>query len=113
MKQGTPTAAPDRAPGPAQESGRQPAQDAGTAPAPIVERPDGYYWLADEELGEVGPFKTYEEAEADRNSAGVEATEPGETVREAQGEIGMNEWTDAETREPAEGQSPPHLDEQP
>lgn len=36
--------------------------------------------------------------------------EPGETLQEAEEEIGINPWLDAETGEPAEGQSPPHLE---
>lgn len=105
-KDAAPGQAPAPRPGPQQEP---PAEDT-AQPAPILERPDGYYWLADEELGEVGPFETYEEALADRDAAGGEPPEPGESVGDAEGEIGMNEWIDVETREPAEGQSPPHLD---
>lgn len=41
-----------------------------------------------------------------------EGPEPGESLREAEAEIGINEWIDSETGEPAEGQSPPHLEEE-
>lgn len=78
--------------------------------ASIIERPDGFYWLAGEGLGEVGPFETYEAAEADRDSAGDDTPEPGETLEEAEQEIGINPWLDSETGMPAEGQSPPRLD---
>lgn len=36
--------------------------------------------------------------------------EPGETLQEAEDEIGINSWMDSETGEPAEGQSPPHIE---
>lgn len=36
--------------------------------------------------------------------------EPGETLQEAEDEIGINSWMDDETGEPAEGQSPPHIE---
>ncbi len=76
--------------------------------AAIVERPDGFYWLADDGV-EVGPFSSYEDAAADRDG-GEDAIEPGESLEEAEAELGMNEWVDSETGAPAEGQSPPHLD---
>jgi hypothetical protein len=37
--------------------------------------------------------------------------EPGETLDEAESEIGINDWIDPDTGEPAEGQSPPHIEE--
>jgi hypothetical protein len=77
-----------------------------------VERPDGFYWITDDGRAEVGPFESYELAEADRDAAAGEAPEPGETLEEAEDEIGMHDWIDRETGEPAEGQSPPHLDEE-
>jgi hypothetical protein len=36
--------------------------------------------------------------------------EPGESLQEAEAEIGINEWIDAESGEPPQGQSPPHLE---
>ena len=36
--------------------------------------------------------------------------EAAETLREVEDEIGINEWLDADTGEPAEGQSPPHIE---
>ena len=85
------------------------ATPADTAPE-VVQRPDGYYWIAEDGRGEVGPFESYELARADRD-AGEETPEPGEGLPEAQHEIGINDWLDAETGEPAEGQSPPHFEE--
>jgi hypothetical protein len=78
--------------------------------AEIVQRPDGFYWVADDGVTEVGPFATAQAAEADRDSGIGDMPEPGETLAEAEAELGMNEWLDDETGAPAEGQSPPHLD---
>ena len=41
-----------------------------------------------------------------------EALVEGETLQEAESELGMNEWLDSQTGEPAEGQSPPRLDDE-
>ena len=41
-----------------------------------------------------------------------EGPQPGESLQEAEAEIGINDWIDSETGEPAEGQSPPHLEEE-
>lgn len=37
-----------------------------------------------------------------------DAPEPGEGLREAESEIGIADWIDPDTGEPAEGPSPPH-----
>lgn len=41
-----------------------------------------------------------------------EALAPAAVLQEAESELGMNEWLDPETGAPAEGQSPPHLEEE-
>ncbi len=74
----------------------------------IVERPDGFYWIATDGLGEVGPFASYALAQADRDEPD-DAPEAGESLADAEDELGVNAWLDPETGEPAEGQSPPHL----
>jgi len=76
----------------------------------IVTRPDGYYWTAPDGRQEIGPFDSYEDALADMQAAGGEALEPGESLSEAESELGISDWIDPETGEPAEGLSPPHLD---
>lgn len=76
----------------------------------IVKRPDGYYWIATDGRRELGPFASYEEALADMQAADAEAPEPGESLQEAESELGIADWIDPETGEPAEGLSPPHLD---
>ena len=78
----------------------------------ILVRPDGYYWRAPDGRQEFGPFESVAMAKADRDTLSDEAPLPGETLQEAEDEIGIADWIDPETGEPAEGQSPPRLDEE-
>lgn len=82
------------------------------APSPIVERPDGFYWTGPEGGEEFGPFRTQELALAARDAVSDEDMAPGDALQEAEREIGIADWIDVETGEPAEGQSPPHLQEE-
>lgn len=78
----------------------------------ILLRPDGYYWLAPDGKQEFGPFENLEFAQADMASGDDETqSHVGETLQEAENEIGIADWIDPETGQPAEGQSPPHLDD--
>lgn len=79
-------------------------------PGEILERPDGYYWRSPEGPGEYGPFESFEAAMADRDSTGDDSPDGFDDLLEVERDIGINEWIDAETGEPAEGQSPPHLE---
>lgn len=82
-----------------------------TEAARIVQRPDGFHWIAPDGRQEFGPFETLEDARADMLDAADEnAPRPGEELPEAESEIGIAEWLDPETGEPAEGSCPPHLD---
>lgn len=88
-----------------------PAPD-GTDTPSILARPDGYYWLPPDGHQEFGPFATVELAQANRDATDTDhAPAPGESLQEAESEIGIADWIDPETGEPAEGQSPPRLDE--
>lgn len=78
---------------------------------PIMMRPDGYYWRAPNGKQEFGPFESLELALADRVTADEEAPEPGETLQEAEDELGISDWIDPETGELAEGQSQPRFEE--
>lgn len=80
-------------------------------PDQIMARPDGYYWRTADGKQEFGPFESRELAWADMEAADEEAPEPGESLQEAESEIGIADWIDPETGEPAEGLSPPHFDE--
>jgi len=75
----------------------------------ITKRPDGFYWQAKDDGREYGPFATLAEAEQSMQSEG-EAPEPGETLAEAESEIGIADFADPDTGEPAE-ESRPRLEE--
>jgi len=78
----------------------------------VLARPDGFYWLAPDGHQEFGPFATVELAQMNRDAADTDhAPAPGESLEEAESEIGIAGWIDPETGELAEGQSPPRLDE--
>ena len=81
-----------------------------TAP-PIVGRPDGYHWSSPDSDEEFGPYETYELAQAARDAVDEETLAPGDALLAAEREIGIADWIDVQTGEPAEGQSPPHLQE--
>ncbi|WP_119291916.1 hypothetical protein [Azohydromonas sediminis] len=69
----------------------------------LVQHPDGWYWLAPDGKNQFGPFETAEEARADMLAADDdEGVEPGETLQEAEEELGIADWIDPETGEPAE-----------
>jgi hypothetical protein len=72
----------------------------------IVERPDGYYWQAKDGGREAGPFATLIEAVLDMQADEEGTPEPGETLQEAESEIGIADHVDPETGELAEEQRP-------
>lgn len=73
----------------------------------LIERPNGFYWQSLKGEREYGPFPTLVEAVADMQIANA-ALETGETLAEAEDEIGIADWLDADTGEPAE-ECRPHL----
>lgn len=88
----------------------EPPVDSSIPAPPIFARPDGFYWQAPDGKQEFGPFETFDAAQADRDAAEEQALEPGETLQEVESEIGIADWIDPETGEPAEGQSQPRLE---
>jgi len=81
-------------------------------PGRVIERPDGFYWES-KQTGEMhGPFQSLGEAEADMLADGAaEGTpegpfEAGESLQEAESEIGISEWIDPDTGVPAEDNIP-------
>ncbi|MDH4095561.1 MAG: hypothetical protein OEV81_12360 [Betaproteobacteria bacterium] len=68
----------------------------------IIERPDGYYWQDKDGGREYGPFATLLEAVQDMELGGDRNLEPGETLEEAENEIGMSDYIDPDTGVPAE-----------
>jgi len=75
----------------------------------IIERPDGFYWQLRASGEEFGPFATLIDAVADMES-GSAILEAGESLEEAESEIGIADWIDPETGQPAE-ESVPHLED--
>jgi hypothetical protein len=77
----------------------------------VIERPDGFYWqdkLSDELHG---PFETLLKAAQDMQNHNGNGYEEGETLEEAESEIGMSDWIDPETGRPAEDM-PTHLSDE-
>lgn len=72
----------------------------------IVQRADGFY--REKTGGEaVGPYATLAEAEADLLADGAaEDLEAGESLQEAESELGISEWIDPDTGGPAEDNVP-------
>ncbi len=74
----------------------------------LIERPDGFYWQ-DKPTGKFyGPFPSSTEALLDMQYQEDSDYEEGETLHEAEEEIGITDWIDPDTGELAEG-STPHL----
>ncbi|MFL6566230.1 MAG: hypothetical protein ACJ8G5_14950 [Burkholderiales bacterium] len=71
----------------------------------VFERPDGFYWKDGAESEESGPFPTRAEAE-EAMQASEAGLEPGETLQEAESELGIAEWIDPDTGGPAEDSVP-------
>jgi hypothetical protein len=63
----------------------------------IVERPDGFYWQEKEGDKVFGPFATLLEAIQDMEYSAESDYEPGETLEQAEEEIGISDWIDRET----------------
>ena len=72
----------------------------------VTEKPDGFYWRARGEGREYGPFASYLDAIADVDARGEADIEPVETVAEAESELGVSDWIDEDTGEPAEDGTP-------
>lgn len=68
----------------------------------IVERPDGFFWLDKDRNELFGPFGTLLEAVQDMEYNAETGYEPVESVAEAEQELGLADWVDAETGELAE-----------
>jgi len=77
----------------------------------VIERPDGFYWQ--DRLTDVlyGPFPTLLEAVLDMQAGDDTGFEAGETLGEAEAEIGISDQVDPDTGQPEEGFRP-HLSDQ-
>lgn len=72
----------------------------------VIERPDGFYWQAANGGEEFGPFATLLEAVEDMQYSDDSELEVGESVEEAEDEIGIEGWVDPDTGELAEDHVP-------
>lgn len=79
--------------------------------ARVIERPDGFYWQDELTDKFFGPFHTLLEAVQDMQGQSDSDFEEGESLADAEAEIGISNWIDPETGEPAEGLSP-HLSDE-
>lgn len=74
----------------------------------LIERPDGFYWQDNLTEKLYGPFPSSTEALLDMQYQEDSDYEEGESLHEAEEEIGIADWIDQDTGELAEG-STPHL----
>jgi len=72
--------------------------------ARVIERPDGFYWQSSDSGKESGPFATLLEAVEDMQYSADSDYEPGESLEQAEAEIGISDWVDPDTGEMAEEQ---------
>ncbi len=79
--------------------------------AQVLERPDGFYWqdMLSEKM--YGPFPTLLDATLDMESQNDDGYEEGESLEDAEAEIGIAGWIDPDTGEPAESLSPRRSDD--
>jgi len=75
-----------------------------------LERPDGFYWQNLETDEVYGPFATLAEAVSDMEYGAEAQSDVGDTLRQAEEEIGIADWIDPDTGVPAEEQVP-HIDD--
>lgn len=87
------------------------ASEAETTVGEVVDRPDGFYWRSSDGTREGGPFESPELARSDMEGDAPDLG-PVESLHEAESEIGVADWIDPETGEPAEGLAPPRLGEE-
>ena len=80
--------------------------DSGT----LVHRPDGFYWLTADGGQQFGPFTTAADALADMDATADSDWEPGETLQEAEQELGVADWVDPDTGSLAE-QTHAHIED--
>ena len=70
--------------------------------ARIIERPDGFYWQDRMTDKVFGPFPTLLDAMQDMEYNDESDYEPGETLEEAEAELGIADWIDPDTGLPGE-----------
>ncbi|MFA7269102.1 MAG: hypothetical protein WC073_07150 [Sterolibacterium sp.] len=78
--------------------------------ARIIERPDGFYSQNKRTNEEFGPFATFPEAVASLDNIANIELESDDDLKEIEEELGIADWIDPDTGEPAE-ESVPHIEE--
>lgn len=68
----------------------------------IIERPDGFFWQDRETSQTFGPFATLLDAVQDMQYNEESDYEPGESLEEAEAELGIADWIDPDTGLPGE-----------
>ncbi|MBI5889919.1 MAG: hypothetical protein HZB47_04490 [Nitrosomonadales bacterium] len=77
----------------------------------VIQRPDGFYWQDSLSDALYGPFPTLLGAVQDMQDHEGSELEVGESLEEAESEIGMSDWIDPDTGQPAEDLLP-HLSDE-
>lgn len=78
----------------------------------VVERPDGFYWQDQADAKLYGPFRTAQAALEDMLNEDADGEfEEGESLAEAEAEIGITDWIDPDTGLPAEEVTSRYVDE--
>jgi hypothetical protein len=77
----------------------------------VIERPDGFYWVDEASGREYGPFPTLLAAMQDMESGEEDDYEEGLSLDEAESEIGITDWINPDTGEPAEETAPRFSDD--
>jgi hypothetical protein len=85
--------------------------EAPSADAQLVEHPDGWYWVAPGGRQQFGPYASAQQARADFDRGQDGPPEEGETLTEAEAELGLADWIDPDTGALAEDAGP-HIDDQ-
>jgi hypothetical protein len=71
--------------------------------ARVIERPDGFYWQDRETEAVYGPFPSRIEAVRDMEFSDDEGDiSPDQSLEEVEAELGISDWIEPETGEPAE-----------
>jgi len=63
----------------------------------VIERPDGFFWQDSTTDKMFGPFPTLLDAIHDMEYNDDSDYEPGETLEEAEAELGIADWIDPDT----------------
>lgn len=78
----------------------------------VVERPDGFYWQDPVDGRLYGPFRSAQAALDDMQNEDTDGEfEEGESLAEAEAEIGITDWIDPDTGMPAEEVTSRYVDE--